>query len=92
MTDDFFRARLDEMIDPNHALAVLAQRLPWTQLEQAIGPCFARKARPEQWQADEDLFGATAQVSGGAVSNAGRARLPLRLMLALTLLKKTAST
>ena len=89
MTDDFFRARLDGMIDSNHALAVLAQRLPWAQMEQAVAPCFARKARPEQLLADDDLFGPTAQVSGGAVSNAGRARRPLRLMIALTLLKNS---
>ncbi len=89
MTDDFFRARLDGMIDFNHALAVLAQRLPWAQMERAVAPCFARKARPEQWQADEDLFGTTAQVSGGGISNAGRARRPLRLMIALILLKNS---
>ena len=89
MTDDFFRARLDGMIDPGHALVVLAQRLPWAQMEQAVAPCFARKARPEQWQAHEDLFGATAQVAGGSVSNAGRPRRSLRLMMALTLLKNS---
>jgi hypothetical protein len=89
MTDDFFRARLDAMIDPKHALAVLAHRLPWSQLEQAVAPCFARKARPEQLQMDEDFFGATAQLAGGGVSNAGRSRLPLRLMIALTLLKNS---
>lgn len=27
--DDFFRARLDQMIDLRHALAVLAARVPW---------------------------------------------------------------
>ena len=27
-TDDFFRARLDQMIDLRHPLAVLANRLP----------------------------------------------------------------
>jgi hypothetical protein len=27
-TDDFFRARLDEMIDLRHPLAVLASRMP----------------------------------------------------------------
>ncbi len=27
-TDDFFRARLDQMIDLQHPLAVLANRLP----------------------------------------------------------------
>ncbi len=57
MTDDFFRARLDGMIDPSHALAVLAQRLPWARIEQAIAPCFARKVRPEQLLVDDDLFG-----------------------------------
>ncbi len=66
MTDDFFRPRLDGMIDPAHALAVLAQRLPWTQMEQAVAPCFARKARPEQWQTDDDLFGATRRKSPAA--------------------------
>ena len=89
MTDDFFRARLDAMIDPKHALAVLAHRLPWSQIEQAVAPCFARKARPEQLQMDEDFFGATAQLAGGGVSSAGRSRLPLRLMTALTLLKNS---
>jgi transposase, IS5 family len=29
MTPDFFRARLDQMIDLKHQLAVLAQRMPW---------------------------------------------------------------
>ena len=33
MTDDFFRARLDGMIDPSHSLSLLAQRLPWAQME-----------------------------------------------------------
>lgn len=28
-TDDFFRARLDQMIDLRHPLAVLASRMPW---------------------------------------------------------------
>jgi IS5 family transposase len=29
MTDDFFRIRLDQMIDFRHPLAVLANRMPW---------------------------------------------------------------
>jgi IS5 family transposase len=29
MTDDFFRNRLDQMIDLRHPLAVLANRMPW---------------------------------------------------------------
>ena len=28
-TPDFFRARLDQMIDLRHPLAVLATRMPW---------------------------------------------------------------
>jgi len=28
VTDDFFRARLDQMIDLRHPLAVLASRMP----------------------------------------------------------------
>ena len=57
--------------------------------KQAIAPCFARKVRPEQLLVDDDLFGTTAQLAGGSVSNAGRARRPLRLMIALTLLKNS---
>ncbi len=29
MTDDFFRNRLDQLIDLRHPLAVLANRMPW---------------------------------------------------------------
>ena len=32
-TTDFFRARLDAMIDLRHPLAVLATRMPWSQIE-----------------------------------------------------------
>ena len=35
-TVDFFRARLDAMIDLRHPLAVLATRLPWSQLEAEL--------------------------------------------------------
>ena len=90
MTDDFFRSRLDAMIDLNHPLAVLAARLPWQMMEQAIGPRFARSARPlSQQELDEDMFGPSLAVTGGAISNAGRPRLNLRLMMALTLLKNS---
>ncbi|WP_080431382.1 hypothetical protein [Burkholderia ubonensis] len=36
MTDDFFRSRLDSMIDLRHPLAVLATRMPWAQLETSM--------------------------------------------------------
>ena len=45
-TADFFRARLDEMVDHSHPLVWLSKRLPWGAIEQALAPHFARKARP----------------------------------------------
>ena len=44
-TPDFFRARLDAMIDLRHPLAVLATRMPWAQIEAALAPCLTRKDR-----------------------------------------------
>ena len=84
-TDDFFRARIDQMIDLRHPLAVLAQRLPWAKLEAALAPVFAHKPR-QPGAGGVDLFG---PVPAGAayVSNAGRPRLPLRLMISLLYLK-----
>ena len=86
-TPDFFRSRLDAMIDLRHPLAVLATRMPWVQIEAALAPFFARRARDERSVAGEDLFGSTLDVAGGGVSAAGRPRLPLRLMVGLLYLK-----
>ena len=83
-TPDFFRSRLDAMVDPRHPLAVLAGRLDWEQIESRIAPLFARKG---QRQAVEgvDLFGPTPTTVG--VHPGGRPRLPFRLMLSLLYLK-----
>jgi len=90
MTDDFFRSRLDQMIDPRHPLAVLAQRLHWERIEARLAPQFAHQARPlQQTEEAPDLLGAVVSVSGGKVSNAGRPRLCMRLMVALSLLKNS---
>ena len=35
-TEDFFRARLDHMIDLRHPLVVLASRMPWQQIEASV--------------------------------------------------------
>ena len=86
-TDDFFRARLDQMIDLRHPLAVLAGRLPWAQIEAALAPAFARKDRLGKVIAGHDLFGTTLEIAGAGVSAAGRPRLPIRLMAALLYLK-----
>lgn len=86
-TPDFFRARLEAMIDLRHPLAVLATRLPWSQIEEALAPLFARKHRQGQRKASEDLFGPTEQLAGAGLSHAGRPRLPIRLMVGLLYLK-----
>ena len=86
-TDDFFRARLDQMIDLRHPLAVLATRMPWSQIEAALAPSFARQNRAGQMKSGYDLFGTTQAISGAGVSAAGRPRLPIRLMAALLYLK-----
>jgi IS5 family transposase len=67
-TDDFFRARLDQMIDLRHPLAVLAQRLPWTQIEATLAPAFAHRPRPGKVLADCDLFGTSLELAGAAPS------------------------
>ncbi|MGY6217833.1 transposase, partial [Methylolobus aquaticus] len=87
MTDDIFRARLDQMIDLRHPLAVLARRIPWAQLEAALSPSFERRDRGGRVVAVDDLFGPRLQTVGGGVSAAGRPRLPIRLMASLLYLK-----
>ncbi len=86
-TPDFFRSRLDAMIDLRHPLAMLATRMPWAQIEATLAPVFARRARDGQAVTGEDLFGSALAVAGGGVSAAGRPRLPIRLMVALLYLK-----
>jgi transposase, IS5 family len=86
-TDDFFRARLDGMVDLRHPLAVLGRRMPWAQIEDSLAPLLAHKDRAGRSVQGADLFGTTLQVAGGGVSNAGRPRLPIRLMVALLYLK-----
>lgn len=86
MTDDFFRARLDQMIDLKHPLAVLAQKMPWSQIEKALAPSFSRKAKEGQTMQGDDLFGQTVAMAGG-ISNAGRPKLSIRLMASLLYLK-----
>ena len=90
MSDDFFRNRLDEMIDLKHPLAVLAARLPWDKMKAAIEPNFAYTPRPVKVGYEEqDLLGEVCQISGGEVSQAGRPLRTLRLMMALSLLKNS---
>ncbi len=85
-TEDFFRLRLDHMIDLRHALAVLASRMPWQQIEASVAHVFGGKVRAGKKLPGIDLFG--EQVHTMPVrSNAGRPRVPLRTMIALLYLK-----
>ncbi len=86
-TDDFFRARLDQMIDLRHPLAVLAQGMPWAQIEAALAPALPHKNRSGNIAEGLDLFGPTLKPVGVGVTAAGRPRLPVRLMVALLYLK-----
>ena len=71
-TPDFFRSRLDAMIDLRHPLVVMSARLPWARIEAALAPKFERQDRPSQQVLAGDLFGEHAVEFGGGVSNAGR--------------------
>ena len=43
---DLFRARLEQIINLNHELALLAQRIDWAWLDSEIAGCFAEAGRP----------------------------------------------
>ena len=88
-TPDFFRARLDGMIDLNHPLAILRNRLPWSEIETVISAYFVRKDRTGKLIPSDDLFGSSLQIAGGASPQSGRRRLSIRLMVSLILLKHT---
>ena len=84
---DFFRSRIDAMINLNDPLAVLASRLPWSQIEAAVAAKFEHQHRAGQILQAQDMFGTTGTVLGVGRSNAGRPRLPIRLMASLLYLK-----
>jgi transposase, IS5 family len=86
-TDDFFRARLDQMIDLRHPLVVLASRMPWSQIELSLAPVFAHRDRRGRLSEGAAMLGPTLAVAGAGISNAGRPRLLIRLMVALLYLK-----
>jgi len=60
-TDDFFRSRIDHMIDLRHPLAVLASRMPWQEIEARVAQVFSRKGRAGVAMPDLDLFGEQVQ-------------------------------
>ena len=89
-TGDFFRARLDAMIDLAHPLAALATRLPWVRLEAELAPIWQRPSRGGVLRGATggdllDQDGGVLEAVG--VSYAGRPRLSIRLMCSLLYLK-----
>ena len=46
--DDLFRARLDQIINMKHALVVLADRIDWAWLDDALAECFSDQGRPAE--------------------------------------------
>ena len=87
---DFFRARIDAMINLNDPLAVLATKLPWKDIEAAIAYKFQHQQRDGEVLQGQDLFGTTQTLLGAGRSNAGRPKLPIRLMASLLYLKHSA--
>ena len=86
-TPDFFRSRIDAMIDLRHPLAVLATRMPWTRIEAALAAKFEHLDRAGQVVDGVDLLGPTTTLLGAGRSNAGRPKMPVRLMASLLYLK-----
>jgi len=86
-TSDFFRSRIDAMINLGDPLAVLARRMPWELIESTLATKFEREDRAGQSLDGADLFGATAQVVSAGVGIGGRPKLPIRLMASLVYLK-----
>jgi IS5 family transposase len=86
-TPDFFCSRIDTMINLRSPLAVLATRIPWSQIETALAPKFEHEDRAGTAVEGRDLFGPTSAVLGAGRSNAGRPKTPLRLMASLLYLK-----
>lgn len=75
------------MIDLRHPLAVLSQKMPWDGLEESLRPVFEHCDRKGRQFFTDDMFGQNLQIAGSGVSNAGRPRLPIRLMVSLLYLK-----
>jgi len=88
-TADFFRSRLDAMIDMRHPLVVLTAQLPRARIEAVLAARFSHQERGARHERTVDFLGEYAAEFGGGVSNAGRPRLSIRLMASLVFLKNS---
>ena len=55
--NDFFRSRIDQMIDLRLPLPVLASHMPWQEIEASLAHNFARKVKAGKTVEDIGLFG-----------------------------------
>jgi hypothetical protein len=55
--NDFFRSRIDQMIDLRLPLPVLASHIPWQEIEASLAHNFARKVKAGKTVEDIGLFG-----------------------------------
>lgn len=44
--DDLFRSRLDQILDLDHPLIRLADKIDWDQIDERVGLCYADEGRP----------------------------------------------
>lgn len=86
-TDDFFRTRLETIIDMRHPLAVVDMCMPWKEIEEALAPVWVHKDCAGRSVEGADLLGPTLAVAGTGVSNGGQTRLSIQLMVSLLYLK-----
>lgn len=75
MTYDLPRNHLAQMIDSRHPLAVLANRMPWKEVEASCALRRARQVMAGKRVEDLDLFGPNLLTTTGGISSAGRPRL-----------------
>ncbi len=80
---DFFRSRIDAMFNMNDPLAVLASRLPWGQIKAAVAQKFENRIRTGEVLKAQDMFGTTEGLVRAGRFNAGRPKLPIRLIASL---------
>ncbi|OPF65671.1 hypothetical protein [Hydrogenophaga sp. H7] len=60
-TEDFFRSRIDHMIDLRHPLAVLASRMPRQAIDTRVAQVFFREGCAGLAMPDLDLFSEQVQ-------------------------------
>ena len=63
-TGDFFRGRIDQMIDLRHPLAVLGSRMPWQEIEAGLARQFARRVREGQRKGPRQADKSNVEISG----------------------------